>query len=105
MRFLRLIIMFDLPVETSLEKRAYRQFVKFLTHEGYVRMQYSIYSKLIFNSNTLKYQIEKLKAHVPSSGMVQTLVVTENQFSNMNYLVGEQPKGRIGLSSERMIEL
>ncbi|PWZ65701.1 CRISPR-associated endonuclease Cas2, partial [Staphylococcus pseudintermedius] len=27
--------MFDLPVETSSERRAYRQFVKFLTNEGY----------------------------------------------------------------------
>ncbi|EGQ2849979.1 CRISPR-associated endonuclease Cas2, partial [Staphylococcus pseudintermedius] len=37
--------MFDLPVETSSERRAYRQFVKFLTNEGYVRLQFSIYCK------------------------------------------------------------
>ncbi|ARJ51967.1 CRISPR-associated endonuclease Cas2 [Staphylococcus lutrae] len=97
--------MFDLPVETSSEKRAYRKFVKFLTTEGYVRLQYSIYSKLVFNSTTLKYTLEKLKIVVPSKGLIQTLVVTENQFSNMKYIVGEPPKGHLGLSSERVIEL
>nr|WP_232796230.1 CRISPR-associated endonuclease Cas2 [Staphylococcus canis] len=102
---MRLIIMFDLPVETSLEKRAYRKFIKFLTNEGYVRMQFSIYCKLIFNSMTLKHQVDKLKDAVPSDGLVQTLVVTENQFSNMEYLVGEAPEGHVGLNSERMIEL
>ncbi len=105
MRYLRLILMFDLPVETSSERRAYRQFVKFLTNEGYVRLQFSIYCKLIFNSSTLNYQITKLKSVVPSNGIVQTLVVTENQFSNMKCLVENPPKGQIGLSSERVIEL
>ncbi|EGQ2850094.1 CRISPR-associated endonuclease Cas2, partial [Staphylococcus pseudintermedius] len=47
----------------------------------------------------------KLKSVVPSNGIVQTLVVTENQFSNMKCLVGNPPKGQIGLSSERVIEL
>lgn len=104
-RYLRLFLMFDLPVETSSERRAYRQFVKFLTNEGYVRLQYSVYCKLIFNSSTLNHQINKLKSIVPSNGAVQTLVVTENQFSNMKYLVGSPPKGQIGLSSDRVIEL
>ncbi|WP_338141283.1 CRISPR-associated endonuclease Cas2, partial [Staphylococcus simulans] len=52
MRFLRLFIMFDLPVETSRERREYRKFVKFLLNEGYVRSQYSIYCKLILNRGT-----------------------------------------------------
>lgn len=34
-KYLRLFVMFDLPVETSRERRAYRQFVKYLTKEGF----------------------------------------------------------------------
>ncbi|TDL98239.1 CRISPR-associated endonuclease Cas2 [Macrococcus brunensis] len=102
---MRLFVMFDLPVDTSRERRAYRQFVKYLTNEGYVRIQYSIYSKLILNRSTLLHQMNKLKREVPLNGTVQTLTVTEKQFSDMTYLVGEAPQGMIGLRTDRVIEL
>lgn len=105
MRFLRLFIMFDLPVETSSERRAYRKFIKFLTNEGYVRIQYSIYCKLIFNRGTLNHQYLKIKQHLPVRGTVQSLVVTEKQFSSMEFLVGES-KSKFDINTtERLIEL
>ena len=104
-KYLRLFVMFDVPVETSRERRAYRQFVKYLTKEGFVRIQYSIYSKLIFNRGTLIHQMNKLKQEVPLNGTVQTLTITEKQFSEMTYLVGEPPQGMIGLRTDRVIEL
>ncbi len=105
MRFLRLFIMFDLPVETSKERREYRQFLKFLLNEGYVRSQYSIYCKLILNRGTLNHQIGKLKQHLPTNGIVQTLIVTEKQFSDMAYLIGE-PRTKYDVNTtERMLEL
>lgn len=105
MRFLRLFIMFDLPVETSRERREYRKFVKFLLNEGYVRSQYSIYCKLILNRGTLNHQLSKLKQNLPSNGMVQSLIVTEKQFSDMTYLVGD-PRAKYDVNTtERMLEL
>lgn len=103
-RYLRLFVMFDLPVQTSKEKRAYRYFVKFLTKEGYMRIQFSIYSKLVLNRGTLLNQIRKLEREVPSQGVVQTLVVTEKQFTEMKFLVGDPPEDTIH-STDRMIEL
>ncbi|MFC3611257.1 CRISPR-associated protein Cas2 [Staphylococcus piscifermentans] len=105
MRFLRLFIMFDLPVETSRERRDYRKFVKFLLNEGYVRSQYSIYCKLILNRGTLNHQLSKLKQNLPSNGIVQTLIVTEKQFSDMTYLVGEPSTKYDVNTTERMLEL
>ncbi|UXV43271.1 CRISPR-associated endonuclease Cas2 [Staphylococcus simulans] len=105
MRFLRLFIMFDLPVETSRERREYRKFVKFLLNEGYVRSQYSIYCKLILNRGTLNHQISKLKQNLPAHGIVQSLIVTEKQFSDMTYLVGE-PRTKYDVNTtERIFEL
>ena len=37
-RFMRLFVMFDLPVDTPQQKRAYRQFRKYLTKNGFVMM-------------------------------------------------------------------
>lgn len=43
---MRLLIMFDLPVETSKERREYRQFRKRLINEGFLMIQYSVYVRV-----------------------------------------------------------
>lgn len=65
LRFMRLIIMFDLPTETKQDKRIYTHFVKFLKEEGYVRMQYSVYSKLCINNDSLMTFKKHLLLHAP----------------------------------------
>ena len=45
-RFMRVMVMFDLPTETSMERRHYRWFRKFLIDEGFIMMQESIYTKI-----------------------------------------------------------
>ena len=42
-KVMRVICMFDLPVETEEEKRGYRGFRKSLIKEGFIMMQYSVY--------------------------------------------------------------
>ena len=41
-KIMRMLCMFDLPVETEEERRAYRIFRKNLMQEGFVMMQYSV---------------------------------------------------------------
>ena len=43
---MRMLCMFDLPVETEEERRAYRIFRKNLMQEGFVMMQYSVYVRV-----------------------------------------------------------
>ena len=50
-RFVRLVLFFDLPQETKTDQRHYRQFVKYLKTEGFIRIQYSVYAKLCININ------------------------------------------------------
>ena len=42
-KVMRMICMFDLPVETEEEKKAYRCFRRDLIREGFAMMQYSVY--------------------------------------------------------------
>ena len=42
-RFVRLVLFFDLPQETKTDQRHYRQFVKYLKTEGFIRIQTSVY--------------------------------------------------------------
>ena len=50
-RYMRMILMFDMPVETAEEKKAYRKFRQFLIDEGFIMHQFSIYSKLLLNNS------------------------------------------------------
>ena len=42
-RYMRVIVFFDLPVDTLEHKRAYRKFRKFLIEKGFLMMQESVY--------------------------------------------------------------
>jgi|SRR5690625_4704494 len=104
-RIMRLIVMFDLPTETSADRRNYRKFRKFLIKNGYNMMQYSIYSKIILNRSVLNYHRVNLKQHAPPKGYVETLIITENQFSNIEVIVGEDRRSQQEHTTDRMIIL
>lgn len=82
--------MFDMPVDTAEERKAYRKFRKFLIDEGFIMHQFSIYSKLLLNNSANSAMIERLKTHNPKKGNITLLTVTEKQFSRMIYLSGER---------------
>lgn len=53
-RVMRMMCMFDLPMETEKEKRAYRIFRKNIIREGFYMMQYSIYVRTCPNRDFCK---------------------------------------------------
>ena len=89
-RYMRMFLMFDMPVETVEERKAYRQFRKFLLSEGFMKHQFSVYSKLLLNGTANQSMIARLKQHNPKKGMITILTVTEKQFARMIYLSGER---------------
>ena len=62
-RYMRLLVFFDLPIETAAQKKAYRLFRKFLIQDGYL---------------------------MPPDGLVQVLRVTEKQFATMEFISGNR---------------
>ena len=56
-RFMRIIVMFDLPVITDKEKKTATKFRKFLLDEGFIMMQYSVYSRICKNNDELYNKI------------------------------------------------
>lgn len=103
-KIMRMLCMFDLPVETEEERRAYRIFRKNLMQEGFVMMQYSVYvsvSKQEY-ANRLENRIKKF---IPREGNVRLLCVTEKQYSDMKLLVGSPSIAETVLGTERLIIL
>ena len=88
-RFMRIVVMFDLPVLTLEDKRNYRNFRKTLIKNGFVMIQESVYCRMLLTP-TMKYSVmDMLKKNKPPKGIVQAMMITEKQFEQMEYIVGE----------------
>ncbi len=101
---MRIIVFFDLPVLTAANRRAYRDFRKYLLKSGFMMLQESVYCKLVQNGSVADSVIHNLKQNKPQEGLIQALKVTEKQFSKMDYIVGERKNDVID-SDERLIIL
>ena len=75
--------MFDLPVDTKRAQKNYRLFVKELISEGYIRLQYSVYSKLCINKDAAITASRRLKRIAPSDGDIRYMIITEQQYQNI----------------------
>ena len=88
-RFMRVIVFFDLPVETTEDRRNYRKFRKLLIKSGFLMLQESVYAKLALNYTQVEQIISEVKKGKPPRGSVQILAVTEKQFSKMEHISGK----------------
>ena len=101
---MRIIVFFDLPTETAKDRREYSKFRKFLISEGFIMMQESIYSKLALNNSIVISEKEKINKNKPPKGIVQLLMITEKQFSEIEYIVGNSTSNILD-NTERLIIL
>ena len=67
-------------------------------------MQKSVYSKLALNNSIVNSVKEKIYRNKPKEGIVQMLVITEKQFSGIEYVTGEKDSNILD-NTERMIIL
>ena len=82
-RFMRIVLFFDLPVDTAQGRKAYRTFVKFLTSEGFIRIQYSVFCKLCINSDSAATETKHVQMNAPAIGDVRFLIITESQYQRI----------------------
>ncbi len=87
-RFMRLLVFFDLPVVTKVERRAYTVFRRFLINDGYDMIQFSVYGRILNGQDALEKHYKRLVDNLPPEGSVRCLSVTEKQFASMKLLVG-----------------
>lgn len=96
--------MFDLPVETSQQRRAYRMFRTKLIQEGFIMIQYSVYVRVCVNRKSAQFMERRISQFLPESGLVQTLMLTEKQYNDMHFLLGKE-KEDVRNSSARTVIL
>ena len=80
---MRILLFFDLPMESNKDTKEYRKFIKFLTGEGFIRLQYSVYCKLCINNDSAQTEIKRIKLNSPGQGDIRMMSITENQFQKI----------------------
>lgn len=104
-RFMRIIVIFDLPTATTEDKREYMHFRKGLIKLGFDMLQYSVYSRITRNNDDARKYINKVKSILPPVGSVRVLQVTEKQYSGMIIMLGDKTPTENLLNTEDLIEL
>ena len=101
--FMRLILLFDLPMVTQKEIRIYNRFRKQLIKN--IMMQFSVYCKLFANREAAIKHIDMLRKMVPKEGQIRLMLVTEKQYSKIEIIVGGRSNQEKKINSESFIKL
>lgn len=102
-RYMRILVFFDLPVATAKQRKKYREFRKFLLDEGFIMMQESVYSKLAINDRIAQAILKTLAEHKPMEGLVQALKVTEKQYANIINITGKINSNKVYSTDEFLV--
>lgn len=87
-RYMRMIVLFDLPVKSKQDRKESNRFRNFLKSDGYDMVQLSVYSRVCRGQDVVEKHMARLRGHLPPSGCVRLLQMTEQQYGRMEILVG-----------------
>jgi CRISPR-associated protein Cas2 len=91
-RSLWLIAMFDLPVETPVNRRDYTRFRKALLKDGFMMLQFSVYARYLPSEEAAGAHRNIIRSVVPPLGQVRLITVTDLQFGKMEVFYGKKPR-------------
>jgi CRISPR-associated protein Cas2 len=84
------MVFYDLPMQTTPEKRRYLLFRKKLLKDGFRLFQFSIYMRHCATRANAEVHIKRVQAALPADGHVGILTITDRQFGNMEIYYGRQ---------------
>lgn len=81
-RLMWMMVMFDLPTDTTAQRAAATRFRNFLLDEGFERSQFSVYARFVNGRPAFDARVRRIERSLPSSGDVQILQFTDKQYAN-----------------------
>lgn len=82
-RVMWVLVFFDLPTETKMERKAASDFRKMLISDGFIMFQFSIYTRHCPSVENAEVHIKRVKESLPPHGQVGILSITDRQFGSM----------------------
>lgn len=104
-RNMRLLLLFDLPSVEDYEKKEYTKFRKTLIRNGYVMMQFSVYTKCVNVQTKVEQELNKLNKDIPTNGNIRIIAITEHQYMNMAIILGKKKINEIYNNSDRYVKI
>ncbi len=87
-RSMWIVLMFDLPVKTKPQRKAYADFRKGLKEDGFMQMQYSVYARHCASEDNAHMHINRAKVDIPDKGEVRIMLMTDKQYERMLVFYG-----------------
>jgi CRISPR-associated protein Cas2 len=84
------MVFFDLPTDTPQDRKNYAKFRKFLIKEGFMMLQFSVYTKLAINKTVASQIRRRLEQNKPKCGNIAVMEITEKQFADIAWILGEK---------------
>ena len=78
-----LFVFFDLPVGTKLERKKAARFRKDLEKDGFVMMQYSVYTRHCASAESADVHERRVRGFTPDHGQVSILRITDKQYGGI----------------------
>lgn len=104
-KFMRLVVLFDLPVKTKKQRHDATAFRNFLLKDGYYMLQYSVYVRVCNGADAVQKHRARLQDHLPDNGAVRVMVITEKQYESIEILVGNLTMADQAFSSNQLTVL
>ncbi len=86
-----LMAMFDLPVLLDEERKEATRFRNALLDDGFIMIQYFVYSRPCVSMERMKKYYERVKSYAPTTGDIRLLFFTDKQWATSK-LVCRRPK-------------
>jgi len=93
-RILWILVFFDLPTETKLERQIASRFRKNIMKDGFGMFQFSIYLRHCSSRENADVHINRVKRILPPKGSIGIMTITDNQFGMMELFYGRKEKDR-----------
>ncbi|MBD5505780.1 MAG: CRISPR-associated endonuclease Cas2 [Lachnospiraceae bacterium] len=84
------VVFFDLPTETKIQRKRYADFRKALISDGFTMFQYSIYVRHCPSRENMEVHINRVSGIIPEEGKVCIITLTDKQFSSIKIFEGRK---------------
>lgn len=89
-RIMWVLVFFDLPTETKLERKTASNFRKEILRDGFNMFQFSIYLRHCASRENADVHIKRVKKLLPETGHIGILCITDKQFGDMEIFYGKK---------------
>lgn len=104
-RMMRVLVMYDLPIQNKKEQHDYAVFHRFLINNSFYMMQESVYCRLARNNDFARKVIQQVADNAPKRGDVRCLKITEEQYQNIRIFCGQKSEQELLTTMEELVEI